>query len=64
MNPFRYVLAGVLCLLLCPALAQEMADDPPDIAKQLNNLYQSHVVAFRALFPLGETCRSICSTQR
>src|SRR4051812_18689573 len=52
-------LAGVLCLLLSSALAQETAGGPQETAKQLNKLYQDHVVAFRSIFPLDASANGL-----
>src|SRR5215203_115923 len=55
MNRSPFLLAGVLCLLLTSAFAQETPGDAQETARQLNKLYQDHVVAFRSIFPLEAT---------
>jgi hypothetical protein len=59
MKQSRALVAGFLCVLLCPALAQQTAGEPPEMVKQLSKLYQAHVVAFRSLFPLDATANGL-----
>ncbi len=59
MNRFRILLACALGLVMGSGLAQDTASESQELAKQLNKLYQDHVIAFRPLFPLEATANGL-----